>query len=156
MRNNVPAAWGALRKTHFDMSWSLAQKRYCPARWHPSTNAQWHIRADEHDDRQVCPFEHSDQGRHTLMQPLLSQAVVTGGNSGIGAETVRALATAGARVILTSRDPSAGQAVADRLQEEAHGLKVRYSAWPRVEKVQGSFTYARVFAHSGGGGHGRW
>ncbi len=82
------------------------------------------------------------------MQPLLSQAVVTGGNSGIGAETVRALAAAGARVILTSRDPSAGQAVADRLQEEAHGLKVRYRARPRAEKVQGSFSYATVVAHS--------
>lgn len=50
-------------------------------------------------------------------------AVVTGGNSGIGAETVRALASAGARVILTSRDPEKGREVAERLAVEESPLK---------------------------------
>jgi NAD(P)-dependent dehydrogenase (short-subunit alcohol dehydrogenase family) len=49
-------------------------------------------------------------------------AIVTGGNSGIGLETVRALAGAGARVIMTSRSVTAGQAVADKLL--ADGVKV--------------------------------
>ena len=49
-------------------------------------------------------------------------ALVTGGNSGIGVETVRALANTGARVIFTSRNLQAGQAVADRLK--AGGVKV--------------------------------
>lgn len=48
-------------------------------------------------------------------------AVVTGGNSGIGTETVRALASAGARVLLTSRSVEAGQKVADQLK--ADGVK---------------------------------
>ena len=42
-------------------------------------------------------------------------AVVTGGNSGIGVETVRALAFAGAHVILCSRSVEAGEKVAQEL-----------------------------------------
>lgn len=45
-------------------------------------------------------------------------AIVTGGNSGIGVETVRALAVAGARVILTSRSVEAGQKVAEQLHAD--------------------------------------
>lgn len=52
-------------------------------------------------------------------------SVVTGGNSGIGVETVRALASAGSRVILTSRSVEAGQTVAKQLKAE--GVKVRAS-----------------------------
>jgi len=37
-------------------------------------------------------------------------AVVTGGNSGIGTETVKALASAGCRVILACRQPASGEA----------------------------------------------
>ena len=51
-------------------------------------------------------------------------SVVTGGNSGIGVETVRALASAGSRVILTSRSLEAGQVVAKQLKAE--GVKVRH------------------------------
>lgn len=50
-------------------------------------------------------------------------SVVTGGNSGIGVETVRALASAGSRVILTSRSVEAGQGVTKQLKDE--GVKVR-------------------------------
>ena len=45
--------------------------------------------------------------------------------SGIGVETVRALASAGARVLMTSRSVEAGQKVADRLK--ADGVKVSNS-----------------------------
>jgi len=44
-----------------------------------------------------------------------STAVVTGGNSGIGVETVRALAFAGAHVILCSRNVEAGEKVAQEI-----------------------------------------
>jgi NAD(P)-dependent dehydrogenase (short-subunit alcohol dehydrogenase family) len=43
------------------------------------------------------------------------RAIVTGGSSGIGVETARALAAAGAEVTLAVRDPAAGQRVADEL-----------------------------------------
>ena len=49
-------------------------------------------------------------------------AIVTGSNSGIGKETVRALATAGARVILTSRSLPAGEEAAQELK--GAGVKV--------------------------------
>lgn len=49
-------------------------------------------------------------------------AVVTGGNCGIGVETVKALAGAGARVILTSRSAESAEAVAKALK--AAGAKV--------------------------------
>jgi 3-oxoacyl-[acyl-carrier protein] reductase len=46
-------------------------------------------------------------------------AVVTGGSRGIGAETARALAAAGAAVAIVSRDPAVLTAVADDIRE--HG-----------------------------------
>jgi NAD(P)-dependent dehydrogenase (short-subunit alcohol dehydrogenase family) len=46
------------------------------------------------------------------------RAVVTGASSGIGVETVRALATAGADVTLAVRNTGAGAAVADQLHAE--------------------------------------
>jgi len=48
--------------------------------------------------------------------------VPAGGNSGLGVETARAMAHAGARVILTSRKVEAGQEVARQLQSS--GVKV--------------------------------
>ncbi len=45
-------------------------------------------------------------------------SLVTGGNSGLGVETVKALATAGSRVVLTSRSVEAGNKVAEQLRAE--------------------------------------
>lgn len=50
-----------------------------------------------------------------------------GGNSGIGAETVRALAAAGANVVLTARSPKAGEKVAADIK--ASGVKVTRNAF---------------------------
>lgn len=48
-------------------------------------------------------------------------AVVTGGNKGIGLETVRQLASKGLTVVLTARDASLGRGAMDALH--AQGLK---------------------------------
>jgi NAD(P)-dependent dehydrogenase (short-subunit alcohol dehydrogenase family) len=46
------------------------------------------------------------------------EAIVTGGASGIGIETVRALATAGARLVIATRDRAKGESVAATLRKE--------------------------------------
>lgn len=60
---------------------------------------------------------------------FLKSFVTCAGNSGIGVETVRALATAGARVVFTSRSLAAGEEVAASLRKDSrvkanpgHGL----------------------------------
>ena len=44
-------------------------------------------------------------------------AIVTGGNSGMGAATVELFVSEGARVVIAARGEDAGQALADRLGE---------------------------------------
>ena len=46
-------------------------------------------------------------------------AIVTGGNSGMGAGTVELFVAEGARVVIAARGEESGQAVADRLGENA-------------------------------------
>ena len=65
-------------------------------------------------------------GAHTTAAEVVAgidlsgqEVIVTGGASGIGAETARALASAGARVTLAVRDLEAGQRVARELSQ--HG-----------------------------------
>lgn len=48
-------------------------------------------------------------------------AVVTGANTGLGLETARALAAAGAQVVLAVRDPDKGAAAADDITKGAAG-----------------------------------
>jgi NAD(P)-dependent dehydrogenase (short-subunit alcohol dehydrogenase family) len=55
-------------------------------------------------------------------------AIVTGGASGIGVETVRALATAGARVVLATRDRAKGEAVAATLRKETRSGAIEFRA----------------------------
>jgi NAD(P)-dependent dehydrogenase (short-subunit alcohol dehydrogenase family) len=62
--------------------------------------------------------------RSTAVEALRGQrldgltAIVTGANSGIGVETARALASAGAHVVLPCRSVGAGEGVATRLRAE--------------------------------------
>jgi NAD(P)-dependent dehydrogenase (short-subunit alcohol dehydrogenase family) len=56
------------------------------------------------------------------------RAVVTGASSGIGAETARVLATAGAAVTLAVRDTTAGRRVADAIATPARQLRPAVAA----------------------------
>ncbi|GII63767.1 oxidoreductase [Sphaerisporangium krabiense] len=49
------------------------------------------------------------------------EAIVTGGHGGIGYETARALASAGARVVIAGRDPQRGEAAARALSAVSRG-----------------------------------
>ena len=71
-------------------------------------------------------------GFHSTAQEVLQgvdltgkRIVVTGANSGIGVETARALAGAGARVTLAVRDPAAGETVAAGIRTGAAQVEVR-------------------------------
>lgn len=55
-------------------------------------------------------------------------ALVTGGTSGLGAETARALASKGARVVLTARDVPKGEAVAKGIRESTGNEAVEVEA----------------------------
>ncbi|HKJ25766.1 MAG TPA: oxidoreductase [Myxococcota bacterium] len=55
-------------------------------------------------------------------------ALVTGGTSGLGAETARALAARGARVVLTARDVAKGEAVAKDIRESTGNPAVEVEA----------------------------
>ncbi len=64
-------------------------------------------------------------------------AVVTGASSGIGVETARGLAIAGADVILAVRDVASGEVVARAIAPEARGeLEVRYLDLRDLESVR--------------------
>lgn len=52
------------------------------------------------------------------------EVIVTGGASGIGLETVRALAKAGARVVIATRNLQQAQEVAQRLMKETGSNKI--------------------------------
>jgi len=60
----------------------------------------------------------------TATQTETPTALVTGGNRGLGLETVRQLGTAGYRVILTARDPAAGGAAANEADATFRPLDV--------------------------------
>jgi len=68
-------------------------------------------------------------------------ALVTGGSSGLGAETARALASQGARVVLTARDVAKGEAVAEEIRESTGNTGVE------VEELElASLASVRSFA----------
>ena len=68
-------------------------------------------------------------------------ALVTGGSSGIGQETARALAERGAHVILTARDLPKGEAVAAGIRESTGNPNVEVA-----ELELGSLEQIRAFA----------
>lgn len=76
----------------------------------------------------TTPFTATSTAADVLAGVDLSgmRAIVTGASSGLGAETARALAAAGAEVTLAVRNPTAGQAVATAITDSgaAHRPKV--------------------------------
>lgn len=69
------------------------------------------------------------------------EVIVTGGSSGIGVETVRALAKAGARVVIGARNLEKAEAVANEIRESTNNPNVE------VEKLDlSSLASVREFA----------
>ncbi|WP_052489682.1 SDR family NAD(P)-dependent oxidoreductase [Streptomyces sp. 150FB] len=81
---------------------------------------------DRLSERFTTPFTRESTADDVLAGVDLSgkRAVVTGGASGIGAETARALAAAGAAVTLAVRDPAAGQRVAAEITARTGNARV--------------------------------
>ena len=75
-------------------------------------------------ERITSPFGAKSTAREVVAGHDLSgkTAIVTGAATGIGVETARALALAGAEVIIAARKPELGEAVANAINAEA-GLK---------------------------------
>jgi NAD(P)-dependent dehydrogenase (short-subunit alcohol dehydrogenase family) len=67
-------------------------------------------------------------------------AVVTGGNSGLGLATARALAEAGARVVLAVRDPARGEQVAAELPGEVEVRRLDLAELSSVRKFAAGWT----------------
>ena len=76
-------------------------------------------------DRITSPFGYYSTAREVAAGHDLTgrSAVVTGGATGIGIETARALAEAGAAVTLAVRNPEAGAAAAADINRTAKGAK---------------------------------
>jgi NAD(P)-dependent dehydrogenase (short-subunit alcohol dehydrogenase family) len=64
--------------------------------------------------------------RSKIPSQIGKTAVVTGGTSGLGYETARALAEAGAEVILTGRDDRKGLQAVESISREVTGARVHY------------------------------
>jgi NAD(P)-dependent dehydrogenase (short-subunit alcohol dehydrogenase family) len=75
-------------------------------------------------DRITSPFGAKSTAREVVEGHDLSgkAAIVTGAATGIGVETARALALAGAEVIIAARKPELGEEIANQINEEV-GLK---------------------------------
>lgn len=78
-------------------------------------------------DRITTPFTAESTAEEVLAGVDLSgrRAVVTGASSGIGTETARALAAAGAEVTLAVRNVEAGETAANEIRARTPGAKVR-------------------------------
>jgi NAD(P)-dependent dehydrogenase (short-subunit alcohol dehydrogenase family) len=78
-------------------------------------------------DRITTPFGATSTAAEVIAGVDLSgrRAIVTGGSSGIGVETARALAAAGAEVTLAVRDPAAGERTAADITATTGSKEVR-------------------------------
>src|SRR5215469_8793542 len=77
------------------------------------------------ESRVTTPFGATSTADDVIAGDLSGKsAVVTGGSSGIGQETARALASAGAEVTLAVRNPEAGRAAAAAIVESTGSKRV--------------------------------
>ncbi|MFO0723165.1 MAG: SDR family NAD(P)-dependent oxidoreductase [Myxococcota bacterium] len=93
----------------------------CTPRFEPSTYAAVETTAPAPKPISVVPLFNGGAARPHLGK----NAVVTGGNRGIGLETCRQLGAQGFHVILAARDPVAGKAAAAQLQKEGFDVEFR-------------------------------
>lgn len=101
-------------------------------------------------ERITSPFGAKSTAREVVAGHDLSGrvAIVTGAATGIGVETARALALAGAEVIIAARKPELGEEVANQINEEA-GMK--RASFGMLDLS--SFEAIRHFAHRWGDRH---
>lgn len=80
-------------------------------------------------DRIISPFGAKSTAREVVAGHDLTGkvAIVTGAATGIAVETARALALAGAEVIIAARKPELGEEVANQINEEAGLKRVSFS-----------------------------
>ncbi len=90
-------------------------------------------------------------GRFTVPQVDLSGsfAVVTGGNSGIGAETVRELAKLGCEVVIGARNKQTAEDLIKSILKENPSAKVEYipldlASRASIESFAKSITFPRI------------
>jgi NAD(P)-dependent dehydrogenase (short-subunit alcohol dehydrogenase family) len=76
------------------------------------------------------------------------EAVVTGGAAGLGAETARALAAAGARVVLAARDPDRGRTAALELSDRTGNPNVEYRPL-RLDSLESVHDFAAGYLATG-------
>src|SRR5271168_5044882 len=70
-------------------------------------------------------------------------AIVTGGNRGMGFETCRQLGRLGFKVILCCRDPQADEQAATKLREEGSSVEAFRLDLTRAEEIAALVMYAR-------------
>ncbi|MEW6392519.1 MAG: SDR family NAD(P)-dependent oxidoreductase [Pseudomonadota bacterium] len=98
-------------------------------------------------DRITSPFGAKSTAREVVAGHDLSGrvAIVTGAATGIGVETARALAEAGAEVIIAARKPELGEEVANQINEEVGMKRVSFGMLDLS-----SLEAVRHFAHRWG------
>jgi len=77
------------------------------------------------------------------------EAIVTGGYAGVGYETVKALARAGAGIVIAGRDPGKGADAVSRLQAETGNENIVFDRLD-LSSLAGVHAWARRYATSGG------
>src|SRR5580698_9701381 len=93
----------------------------------------------------ASPFGHGTQAVEVINGIDLTgkTAIVTGGSSGIGIETVRALANAGARVLMPVRSRAAGEKVAAEIRDSTGNQAIEVS-----DMDLGNYASVRAFTVS--------
>jgi NAD(P)-dependent dehydrogenase (short-subunit alcohol dehydrogenase family) len=76
------------------------------------------------------------------------ETIVTGGYGGMGCATARALASAGARVVITGRDPGKGADAAARLQAETGSSQIFFDHLD-LDSLESVDTWARKYVAGG-------
>jgi NAD(P)-dependent dehydrogenase (short-subunit alcohol dehydrogenase family) len=85
------------------------------------------------DERHICHGQRARAGRaqtrlerggHAITKPRI--VLVTGGTSGMGFEDAKALAAAGAQVVIAARNPQRGQEAIDRIKQELPNAQVKF------------------------------